>query len=751
MHVPTANADELELLRRVDAACGRFEQCWKRGERPRLEDELETAAAGDRPALLVQMLLLEWSYRRDRGEAFTLAEYQARFAGQAGTVEQGWEEWLGGTTAAVSDADAASTAEHDPNPTLRPRGGGLPPCLADRPDGYRDLVLLGEGGMGVVYRGFDPRLQRLVALKMLKTLSPARLQRFSVEAKALARLSHPHIVQVFSWDEMDGRPCLVMEYVSSGSLEERLRRAVPPPVETARLVAILARAVQAAHGAGVVHRDLKPANVLLAPPVEGNAGTILGGFPKISDFGLARLAEDDQGQTATGVVLGTPHYMAPEQALGRTDEIGTPADVWALGVILYRCLVGQLPFAGDSMLHTLELVRTAEPAAPRQRVPGVPVQLEALCLRCLDKKPGNRPTAGELAAELERYAAQAAAEPAGWAPVAVKPAPDGTTRTLSLPAPVKRPRQRVLRAVAVSALLAVLAAGGLGAWQMFGTASVRPDDLDEPGPSVGADGGKRPIGPGPGKLVRAGIAGVPELLPRPRQDEPAPQDEAQAAFWRLLDEVAGDRKFRRGEQSGELKVQLLGVLHFAIEDGDVAQFKGMIGDESKEAHYKDAVKIGVELTRPGYAYLLAFNSDGSEQLLWPVNNDKKPDPTVKPPEAMQFVYPARAGRWFYLNDKRSGGLQAFAVVLSSRPLPPYEQWKKQRGPAAWKELGPGKTVWEANPTEAGPVIRGVGVRRGDEGDLPGEAAMLALCRSLRKAGVEQVKAMAFPVQPRLDP
>jgi serine/threonine-protein kinase len=294
MHPPSVNADELELLRRIDAACERFEQGWRRGEPTRLEDELELAAEGDRPALLPQLLLLEWSYRRDRGEAFTLGQYRDRFAGLAGAVEQAWEDWLGGTTAALADEEAASTAEHDPNPTFRPRSPELPPRLADRPDGYRDLVLLGEGGMGVVYRAFDPRLQRPVALKMLKLLSADRLKRFDVEAKALARLSHPHIVPIFSWDEMDGKPCLVMEYISGGSLEERLRRAVPPAGEAARLVAILARAVQSAHAAGVVHRDLKPGNVLMAPPLEGNTGTILGGFPKISDFGLARLAEEDQ-------------------------------------------------------------------------------------------------------------------------------------------------------------------------------------------------------------------------------------------------------------------------------------------------------------------------------------------------------------------------------------------------------------------------------------------------------------------------
>jgi serine/threonine protein kinase len=180
--------------------------------------------------------------------------------------------------------------------------------------GYERLEWLGEGGMGVVYRAHDPALNRTVALKMIRegALGPEGRARFRTEAEALARLSHPHVVAVFAWYEHDGRPCLVMEYVAGGTLEDRLARSSLSVVESARLVVVLARAVQAAHAAGVVHRDLKPGNVLMAPPVEGNSGTVAGGFPKVSDFGLARLAGAG-AHTSEGRPIGTPAYMAPSR------------------------------------------------------------------------------------------------------------------------------------------------------------------------------------------------------------------------------------------------------------------------------------------------------------------------------------------------------------------------------------------------------------------------------------------------------
>jgi hypothetical protein len=310
-----------------------------------------------------------------------------------------------------------------------------PPALP----GYEDLELIGEGGMGVVYRARDPRLKRAVALKMIRPalFSPQRLAWFQSEAEALARLQHPHIVQVFAREEASGWPVLVLEFVPGGTLEELLRRGPLPAVEAARLVAVLARAVQYAHASGVVHRDLKPANVLLAPPVEGNSGTFRDGFPKISDFGLARLADDGSHDTA-GALLGTPAYMAPEQADG-VGPVGPPADVWALGVILYRALTGRLPFAAENPLEVLRLVRQADPLPPRQIAPSVPEELQRAFLACLAKDPSTRPTAAGLAHLLEQYCAE----------------PDqATTEFPAEPPRLRRPRRRAA-VVFVTALAAM--------------------------------------------------------------------------------------------------------------------------------------------------------------------------------------------------------------------------------------------------------------------------------------------------------
>jgi serine/threonine protein kinase len=313
--------------------------------------------------------------------------------------------------------------------------------------GYEQVRLLGEGSMGVVYCGHDVRLKRPVALKMIKSgmLSPDRLARFHTEAQALARLQHPHIVQVFAWEEHASQPILVLEFVSGGTLEDVLRQGRRSVREVVQLVAILARAVQVAHKAHVVHRDLKPANVLMGPPIEGNSGTTCGGFPKISDFGLCQLADAGTGRTGIGVVLGTPAYMAPEQAQGSTREVGPPVDVWALGVILYRALTGKLPFTADNAVDTMQRVLSTRPTRPTELVPSLPAELEAICLACLRKDASKRPSAGQLAGLLERFLESPEGQSSATLPQGPRPK-------------VRRPLWRFL----LMAMLGVLIGGALG-------------------------------------------------------------------------------------------------------------------------------------------------------------------------------------------------------------------------------------------------------------------------------------------------
>jgi serine/threonine-protein kinase len=251
--------------------------------------------------------------------------------------------------------------------------------------------------MGVVYKARHVRLKRLVALKMVLTGEHAGREervRFGQEAEAVARLQHPGIVQIYEVGEHAGRPYVSLELVEGGSLARKLSGTPLPPCEAAGLGEALAQAMHAAHRRGVVHRDLKPANVLLTPD----------GAPKISDFGLAKQLDQDSGQTKSGAILGTPSYMAPEQARGEGHAVGPRTDVYALGAILYEMLTGRPPFRGTSVVETLEQIRSNEPVPPRQLQPAVPRDLETICLKCLQKEPHKRyPGADALADDLRRF------------------------------------------------------------------------------------------------------------------------------------------------------------------------------------------------------------------------------------------------------------------------------------------------------------------------------------------------------------
>jgi len=268
---------------------------------------------------------------------------------------------------------------------------------------YGILRILGSGGMGIVFAARQDRPRRLVALKMILSDPRAgrpQLERFRDESEMLARLRHPNIVQVYEVGEHEGRPYFTMEHAPGGSLSKKLAGATLLPREAAELLQTLARAVHSAHEQGIVHRDLKPSNVLLAAD----------GRPVIGDFGLAKQLQDEPGlpvageRTETGAILGTPSYMAPEQAAGQGKAISPTADVYALGAILYECLTGRPPFKAATILETLEQVRTQEPVPPGRLQPGLPRDLQTICLKCLAKEPRRRyGSALELADDLGRF------------------------------------------------------------------------------------------------------------------------------------------------------------------------------------------------------------------------------------------------------------------------------------------------------------------------------------------------------------
>jgi serine/threonine-protein kinase len=263
--------------------------------------------------------------------------------------------------------------------------------------GYEVEAILGRGGMGVVFRARHLALNRLVALKMALVgayAEPRERERFRREAEAVARLRHPNVVAVYDVGEADGRPYFTMEYVEGGSLAHKLAGTPQPARAAAALVATLAGAMQAAHQGGIVHRDLKPANVLLTAD----------GTPRITDFGLAHRLEGGAGLTQSGVPLGTPSYMAPEQARGQTHAVGPATDVYALGAILYECLTGRPPFRAETPAETVLQVIYQEPVPPRSLQPKVPRDLETICLKCLHKEPARRyASAQALADDLGRF------------------------------------------------------------------------------------------------------------------------------------------------------------------------------------------------------------------------------------------------------------------------------------------------------------------------------------------------------------
>jgi tRNA A-37 threonylcarbamoyl transferase component Bud32 len=387
---------------------------WKTGERTRVEDLLAKWPQAKIPEEgILDLIYQEIVVREEMGDQTALEEYQQRFPALETALQRqfalhqmlknsGLSNFaeLGGATVTFKQS-LYSGSEHSL-------------ALGTKIRHYQLEGKLGEGAMGTVFKARDEQLQRTVALKLMKGQEHAskdQLHRFRVEAELLAQLQHPNIVQIFEIGDHEGTSFFAMEFVAGKTLQHQVREHPLIPMEAARLVHLLAEAMHAVHQRGIIHRDLKPSNVLLSTEQ----------IPKITDFGLARQGQSEV--TVSGVVMGTPSYMAPEQALGETDRIGPAADVYALGAILFELLTGRAPFRGATVPLTLQMVVHNDPPAPRSLQPGIPRDLETICLKCLQKDPAKRfASALALAEDLQRFmrGEPIHARPVGWLESLVK-------------------------------------------------------------------------------------------------------------------------------------------------------------------------------------------------------------------------------------------------------------------------------------------------------------------------------------------
>jgi serine/threonine protein kinase len=647
----------------IDELCDQLEDGWRAESPPAIADLIAFAAEPIRPTLFCQLLPIEMEYRAKAGRPLSAGEARSLYGGLGPWVAEIIKDLLAGTTGDWSSGDTPSHGQF--SAALDPSAEPLPAQIGK----FRVIRRLGGGGMGVVYLARDPDGHHDVAVKVMRreyAANPIARERFLREARsAMTVREHDHIVPVYQVEENGGSPFLVMPVLKGESLEERLNREPRPPLELVLQVGReVALGLAAAHDKGLVHRDVKPGNIWLegdpaSPFLAEQVRRV-----KVLDFGLARAVDHTGGASVTGSIVGTAAYMAPEQARG--ERVDARADLFSLGVVLYRMTAGRPAFTGATLTAILTQIATHQPPPPTQFNAAIPPALSALVMRLLDKDPSTRPGLARTVVD---------------ALTAIK-----NGQPISPPKDKRRKRWVVGVGVLLALCLAAVAVSML-------VRETRPD-------------GKAPT-------VATGTGPSPGTDPRPPD---LPKQEA-------------------------LRVKSLDVMHFARSaNADVE--RGVLGQKSFSPLLGDKVRVVAKLSRPAYAYIMAFRPDGVAELCFPNDEDTVPPLTDTP------RYPAADNSKAYGLDE-GAGLWVFAVVASEQPLPTYRQWLASRKPDWKSEEAPTGVVWWYDGALLETLFESGSTARGKDVELKGPASTVrSLGLSLEQSSDTKIGIVGFGVGKR---